>query len=117
MAFGLETHQMMQDFLKRFDELWRVAFCHQGLLDVGKKIVVAKIILEVTVLFPVDAQYFGNIQSDSGKMAAETEEGFVFLRVVAVSSDKAAVLGENPVVFPRRTRFGNVLDVGGRFAD
>ena len=102
MAFGLETHQMMQDFFERFDELWRVAFCHQGLLDVGKEIVVAKIILEVTVLFSVDAQYFGNIQSDSGKMAAETEESFVFLRVVAESSDKAAVLGENPVVFPRR---------------
>ena len=102
MSFGLETHQMMQDFLKRFDELWRVAFCHQGLLDVGKEIVVAKIILEVAILFPVDAQYFGNIQSDSEKMAAETEEGFVFFRVVAVSSDKAAVLGENPIVFPRR---------------
>ena len=108
---------MMQDFLKRFDELRRLAFCHQGLLDVGKEAVVAKIVLEVTILFPVDAQYFGNIQSDSGKMAAETEEGFVFLRVVAVSSDKAAVLGENPVVFSRRPRFGNVLDVGGRFAD
>ena len=117
MAFGLETHQMMQDFFERFDELRRVAICHQGLLDVGKEVVIAKIILEVTILFPVDAQYFGNIQSDSEKMAAETEEGFVFFRVVAVSSDKAAVLGENPIVFPRRTRFGNVLDVGGRFAD
>ena len=117
MAFGLETHQMMQDFLKRFDELRRVAFCHQALLDVGKEIVVAKIILEVAILFPVDAQYFGNIQSDCGKMAAETEKGFVFLRVVAVSSDKAAVLGENPIVFPRRTRFGNAFDVGERFAD
>lgn len=67
MSFGLETHQMIQDFLKRFDELRRVAFCHQGLLDVGKEAVVAKIVLEVTILFPVDAQYFGNIQSDSGK--------------------------------------------------
>ena len=50
-------------------------------------------------------------------MAAVTEEGFVFFRVVAESSDKAAVLGENPIVFPRRTRFGNAFDVGGCFAD
>ena len=38
---------------------------------------------------------------DFGKMAAETEKRFVFLGVIAVSAYEAAVLGENPVVFPR----------------
>ena len=108
---------MMQDFLKQFDELRCVAIRHQGLLNVSEKIVVAEIVLQVAILFSVDAQYFGDIQSDSGKMAAETEEGFVFFCVVAVGPDKAAVLGENPVIFPRRARFGNVLDIGRRFAD
>ena len=102
MAFDLETHQVMQDFLKRFDELGCVAIHHQGLLDVGKKIIVAEIVLEVAILFIVDAQDFGNIQTNFGKVLAETEKRFIFFRVAAVSAYEAAFLGENPIVFPRR---------------
>lgn len=51
------------------------------------------------------------------EMLAESEKSLVFLDVAAIGPDEAALVGDDTVIFPRRSRLRDGQDLERRFPD
>ena len=113
MPFGLETDELFQRLLEKADHLVVETAGGQSMLQVAEEGFVAMVALKVAVTIGTDSQQFGNGQSLVTEMLSEIEESLVFLDVGVVSADDRSLSGDQPVVFPCRSRRSDGLDVDG----